>query len=73
MIEERSVSKPFVPDPIANLKVTGSKGFVARIVNILERRLAAQTTGDPKPNDGPGVHQFLIVSEGDLDRLEGRR
>ncbi|MBC8225189.1 hypothetical protein H8E65_11405 [Candidatus Bathyarchaeota archaeon] len=75
MIEDRRVrvSEQFVPDQIASLKVKGSEAFVKRIIDILELRLAAQPTGGPKPNDNePGIHQFLIVSEGDLDRLEGR-
>jgi len=72
MIEERVSKKQFVPDPIANLKVKGSEEFVARIVDILQLRLAAQPTGAPEPNDRePGVHQFLIVTKGGLDMLEG--
>jgi len=72
MIEDR-VSEQFVPDQIAKLKVTGSEAFVKRIIDILELRLAAQPTGGPQPNDKePGIHQFLVVYERDLNLLEGR-
>ena len=73
MIEDRRVSEQFVPGQIASLKVKGSEAFVKRIVDLLELRLAAQPTGGPKPNDNePGIHQFLVVYERDLNLLEGR-
>jgi len=73
MMIDRRVSEQFVPDQIASLKVTGSEALVERIVDILKLRLAAQPTGRPKPNDNePGIHQFLVVYERDLNLLEGR-